>query len=185
MSLGSEQGAAWDLVDHNDPRRPYYYAGPTHQAPLVAYSYEAHEGLVIQMYGRMLADGDLALIHSGPRWTLTDFLHYFARECALVFLDDKDGIWFAAWMLQTRPSIVELSVWVRKDKRFAKAMLLAMETVCARALRLYSTVIGISRIELLSIHRRLGYRHVGTIADGVELFALTQATFTPRLYREA
>ena len=157
----------------------------SNEAHLIAYNYELHEGLVFQMYGRMLADGDLSTIFDRSLWTITDYLHFFKDECALVFLDDHDGIWFAAWMRQTRATIVELSVWVRRDKRFAKATLLAMETTCARALRLYSTVIGISRIELLSIHEKLGYRHVGTIADGVELFALTQATFTPRLYREA
>lgn len=154
------------------------------EAPLLAYNYEAHEGLVIQMYGRMLVDGELSTIFDRSLWAMTDFLHFFKNECALVFCDDQNGIWFAAWMRQTRATIVELSVWIRPDRRRSKTALLAMETVCARALKLYSTVIGLSRIELLSTHERLGYRHVGTIAEGLELFALTETTFAPRLYKE-
>jgi L-amino acid N-acyltransferase YncA len=136
------------------------------------------------MYGRMKLSGDLETVFDRSLWTLTDFLHFFKAECALVFCDDSNGIWFAAWMRQTRAAIVELSVWVRPECRYRKETLLAMETVCARALKLYATIIGLSRIELLSMHQRLGYRHVGTIAEGVELFALTAETFKPRLYRE-
>lgn len=154
------------------------------QAHLTAYNHEMHEGALLEMYGRMKLLGDLDRIFDRSLWSLTDFLHFFKMDCALVFCDDEDGIWFAAWMRQSRASIVELSVWVRPDRRCGKRCLLAMETVCARALGLYGTVIGLSRIELLSIHERLGYRHVGQIAEGVELFALTQTTFTPRLYRE-
>ena len=155
------------------------------EARLTAYVVEEHEAKVIGLWVKMKENGDLDRVFHGSITTLTAFLWHFSHECGLVFQDDADGIWFAAWLKPTHPKVVELSVWVRGDRRHTRAALLAMETVCARALKLYSTVIGLSRTELLSMHQRLGYRHVGTIVDNLELFALTREGFKPLFYREA
>lgn len=152
-------------------------------APLVAYNYEMHEGLAIQMYGLMKADGEFEQIFGQP-WTLTNFLQFFKMQVGLVFLDDDKGIWFAAWVRQVLPKVAEVGMWVRKDCRQRREGLLAQETAIARVLNLYSTILGLSRPSLISIHKRLGYRHVGTLCDGVEIFTLTAETFKPRLYRE-
>lgn len=150
---------------------------------LMAYDYRLHEALLLQAYGRMRESGELARIFDDSLHPLSDFMHFFGHDIAVVFAENPqpEGIWFLAWIRNFRKRIADLSVWVSPEHRHSKACLFAMETVLDRTLKLYASVIGFTTTDLIPLHAKLGYSHVGTIPSGIEVVALTQQAFKPRL----
>lgn len=118
--------------------------------------------LLAQWWAEITVDGSRDHLFVPPA-SLGKALAYFeSSDVNLIFELDKRGIWFAMWFTPLFSGL-SATLWVRKDYRGSHAMLRAVERGYDIGLAAVPVLVGVTRQELLRVHRRLGYNIVGSV----------------------
>ncbi len=113
-------------------------------------------------------DVELAFRETG----LINWLRLFEPPADFIFDVDDKGIWIGA-LFSERDGGVNLSFWVRKDRRSSKGMLRWWEELHTNVLEIYPFVLISSRIDsVVEQAVRLGYTEIGPVPDGSNRLAI-------------
>lgn len=90
-------------------------------------------------------------------------LAYFERpDVTLIYETDDYGIWWVMWF-DPMFDVGSCATWGRADKRRTRQLLKAMEAGWEYGLSIYPALYGVTRRELLKVHRHFGYTIVGEL----------------------
>jgi hypothetical protein len=134
------------------------------------------EGLIVDL-ATHLPDSDVNhLLLPGAR-TLTSLLSIvrtnvtvYERDSVLTrshqsIMSYPQDLWFLAWLEPFTPQTCFVSCYIRPDKRHTKTAMAHFLTFLAIAFdhMNQTTIMGLTRPDLIDLHKRFGYTHSGTV----------------------
>lgn len=143
--------------------------------------------LVERMWETMMQSGDMTARYPSSYLSLHVFLTVMQPPTSLVFeQDDTGAIWFALWMERTNLRLGIASIWIREDKRHARAAYDAIILGLAHFFQSVDALIAYtSDLQVKKADEHFGFTTVATLPGVFEgkdahLMTLTRADFEAR-----
>lgn len=94
------------------------------------------------------------------------FMAHFRGNASLVYAVDPYGkIYLAVWFEQAFECGAFINVWVREDERASRNSFRALQIIYTFAMRMWKTLLGMTREDLLDMHKKLGYVVQGRLPE--------------------